>query len=105
MADVIAMPPTTQERYRHLRENAEAFVESMGLMVAAAERDGDDKLASQLKVWALMPWQAALRDDDSGDLWWTCEVCEQPIKDGTEVSGEDCCWFHMRCTEGLRRAE
>lgn len=103
--EVVQLPtkPTMQERYQHLRENAEAFVASMATMVAALERDGKAKQASELKVWALMPWQAALRDDDSGDLWWTCEACEKPIKDGTEVAAEDCCWLHLACAEGLRR--
>lgn len=100
-AQVFQLPtqPTTQERYQHLRENAEAFVRSMATMVAAAEREGDNELASKLKVWALMPWQAAIRDDDSGDLWWVCEACEKPIKDGTEVAAEDCCWLHLVCAE------
>lgn len=107
MGQVVQLPtqPTTQERYQHLRENAEAFVRSMELMVASLQREGKTTEASQLKVWALMPWQAAIRDDDSGDLWWTCEACELPIKDGSEVAGEDCCWFHGSCAEPFRRAE
>lgn len=98
-AKIIQMPiqPTTQERYQHLRGNAEAFVTSIAAMVEALERDGKSKQASELKVWALMPWQAALRDDDTGDLWWICEACEKPIKDGTEVAAEDCCWLHRAC--------
>lgn len=99
-ANVIQMPtPTVQERYAHLLGNAKAFVESMQTMVAALERDGKTTEACNLKVWALMPWQAALRDDDSGDLWWVCEACEKPIKDGTEVGTEDCCWLHRSCAE------
>jgi hypothetical protein len=89
--------PTVTERYAHLRENAEAFVESMKVMVRAAEREGDLDLATKLRVWCLMPWRSALADDASGDLWWTCEACEKPIKDGTEVATEDGCWLHKSC--------
>lgn len=98
MAEVIQLkqPPTIQERYAHLRDNADAFVRSMSVMVDAAERDGDNDLAVKLKVWCLMPWEAALQDDDTGDLWFVCEACEQPIKDGSEVSGVDC-WLHRKC--------
>jgi hypothetical protein len=89
---------TVQEKYDHMRANAEAFVESMRVMVAKAERDGDEDLARKLRVWSLNPWEAALRDDDSGDLWFTCEVCGQPIKDEAEqISSEDGCWFHQSC--------
>lgn len=91
--------PTIQERYEHLRENAEAFVRSMQVMVESLRRDGKHEQASKLRVWALMPWQAALRDDDTGDLWWICEACEQPIKDGTEVAAEDGCWLHLACAQ------
>lgn len=91
--------PTIQERYEHFRHNAEAFVESMKTMVAACERDVNDDLASKLKVWALMPWEAALRDDDSGDLWFTCEVCGEPIKDDASTMSDDACWFHNGCLD------
>lgn len=92
--------PTIEEKYQHMRDNAEAFVESIGTMVAKAERDGDEDLACKLKVWALNPWQAAIRDDDSGDLWPICEVCQQPIKaDAEHISSEDGCDFHRTCVE------
>ena len=92
--------PTLQERYDHFKDNAEAFVQSMTVLVNAAESRGDDDLASKLRVWALNPWEAALRDDASGDLWVTCEVCEKPIKDNSDcTSSEDGCWFHLSCTE------
>jgi hypothetical protein len=33
-------------------------------------------------------------------LWFTCEVCEKPIKDNSDcTSSEDGCWFHLSCTE------
>lgn len=107
MGDIVKLPaqPTMQERYQHLRDNAEAFVKSMETMVGALQREGKTTEATNLRVWALMPWQAAIRDDDSGDLWWTCEACGEPIKDGTEVASEDCCWLHGSCAEPLRRAE
>jgi hypothetical protein len=40
MGEIVTLqqPPTTEERYRHLRENAEAFVASMATMVAATWR-------------------------------------------------------------------
>lgn len=96
---VITPAPTIEEKYQCLRQNAEAFVESMRAMVAAYERDGNEDMASKLKVWALMPWEAAIRDDDSGDLWPTCEVCGQPIKsDADHVRGDDC-EFHRSCVE------
>lgn len=79
-ATIISMPPTAAERIEFWRKNAEAFVQSMGVMVAALERDGKADEATNLKVWALMPWEAALRDDQSGDLWPTCEACGMPIK-------------------------
>lgn len=92
--------PTIQERYQHLRDNAQAFVESMRTLVAAAERDGDDDLASRLRVSALMPWEAALRDDKSGDLWPRCEACGKPIKDEEYlVSSDDECRFHTACVD------
>lgn len=92
------LPPSSGERYAHLKENAEAFVESMSAMVAAAERDGNDDLATKLRVWCLMPWQAALRDDASGDLWPICEVCQRPIKvDSQHISSDDGCDFHSTC--------
>ena len=80
---------TTQERYQALRGDAEAFAATMRIMVAAAERDGNDDLASKLRVWALLPWEASLRTDDSGDLWPICEACGAPIK-GEVVSGGEC---------------
>lgn len=90
--------PTTEERYRHMRDNAEAFVENMESMVAKYEREGKEDMASKLKVWCLMPWQAALRDDASGDLWPICEICSKPIKsDADRLSSEDGCDFHRHC--------
>lgn len=91
--------PTTVERYRHMRLNAEAFVENMRAMVAAAEREGDEDLATKLKVWCLMPWEAAIRDDDSGDLWPLCEVCSKPIKGEADHIASDECDFHRSCVE------
>jgi len=92
---------TIQEKYDHMRSNAEAFVESMRLMVDMAERQGDEDLASKIRVWALNPWEAAIRDDDSGDLWPTCEVCGAPIKgDADRISSEDGCDFHQSCCDG-----
>lgn len=92
--------PTLQERYDHFKDNAEAFVQSMTVLVTAAERRGDDDLASKLRTWALSPWEAALRDEASGDLWFTCEVCGKPIKDqADQVGDDDGCWFHISCTE------
>jgi len=89
--------PTTQERYEHLRKNAEAFVESLATMVAHLEAQGKDEEASHLRVWALMPWQAALRDDTSGDLWPTCESCGKPIKDEAELFHAEECDLHLGC--------
>ncbi|TAL43862.1 MAG: hypothetical protein EPN91_05760 [Salinibacterium sp.] len=90
--------PTIEEKYQHMRDNAEAFVESMRASVAAAEQRGDEELASRLRVWALNPWEAALRDDDSGDLWPLCEVCGEPIKDDAlRVADEEGCNFHHAC--------
>lgn len=91
--------PTTAERYQHMRENAEAFVESMQTMVAAAQRDGDEELATKLKVWCLMPWEAAIHADDSGDLWSSCEVCGQPIKSDADHTSDGACDFHRSCIE------
>lgn len=92
--------PTLDERYRHFRENAEAFVMSMETMVAALERDGKADEATNLKVWALMPWQAAIRDDDSGDLWPICEACQKPIKDEADiVDGGDGVLLHSVCCD------
>lgn len=89
--------PTIDERLKFYRENAEAFVQSMSTMVSAAERDGDTELAIKLKVWALMPWQAALRDDAADELWPTCEACGQPIKIEAERISSDACDFHRDC--------
>lgn len=90
--------PTLRERYTHLRENAEAFVTSMQVMVDALKRDGKDDQACDLEVWALNPWKSALRDDDTGDLWLTCEVCSKPIKDDSEATySDDGCHFHLAC--------
>lgn len=100
MAEVIEMPPTTQERYRHFRENAEAFVQSMEAMIQACERDGNADLASKLTVWCLNPWQATLRDDDSGDLWFNCEACGKPIKDDVQMLWtDDGCTLHKACVD------
>ena len=89
--------PTLQERYDYFKRNAEAFVQSMSTMVAAFQRDGDAETASRLKVWCLMPWQAALRDDASGDLWPVCEACLKPIKDEADRVSGDACDFHRAC--------
>lgn len=93
------MQPTIEEKYQHMRTNAEAFVESMRVMVGVAERDGNEDLASKLKVWALSPWEAAIRDDDAGDLWPTCEACGEPIKNEADrISGEEHD-FHRSCVD------
>jgi hypothetical protein len=93
-----AAEPSIDERYLHLKENAEAFVQSMKAMVAAAETSGDDDLASKLRTWCLLPWEAALRDDASGELWFLCEACGKPIKDESkQISSKDGCWFHLSC--------
>jgi hypothetical protein len=90
--------PTMEEKYQHLRINAEAFVNTIRGMVASVEDKGDEDLASKLRVWCLMPWEAAIREDDSGDLWLTCEVCGEPIKDDNDlISSEDACHFHKQC--------
>lgn len=92
--------PTLGERYQHMRDNAEAFVENMASMVAKYESEGNEDMASKLKVWCLTPWQAAIRDDDSGRLWPICEICSKPIKDETErLSSEDGCDFHSACVK------
>lgn len=92
--------PTTEEKYQHLRINAEAFVNTMRGMVASVESKGDEDMASKLRVWCLMPWEAAIREDDSGDLWVTCEVCGKPIKDDAELaSDEDAMHFHKACID------
>jgi hypothetical protein len=89
--------PTLQERYDHFRKNAEAFVETLKTLVDHHERRGDEDMASKLRVTALMPWQAALDADKSGDLWPICEVCQLPIKDDEDyAASEDCC-FHRQC--------
>lgn len=92
------MTPTLQERYEALRKNAEAFVESMTIMVASLERDGKTEEALHHRVWSLMPWQAAIAADDSGDLWPICEACGKPIKGETVSGGE--CDLHPACAEG-----
>lgn len=86
----LVQPPTTEERYKCFRENAELFVQNTRTMVESLERDGKKQEASNLRVWALTPWEAMLRDDDSGDLWPVCEACGCPIKNDAEyVSGGD----------------
>lgn len=91
--------PTTEDRYQHMRENAEAFVQSMQAMIASFEREGDEDMASRLKVWCLSPWQAAIAADDCGDLWTICVACGKPIKTDVEhVAAEDCS-FHRACVE------
>lgn len=93
------MPPTIEEKYQHLRDNAEAFVASMKTMVTALERDGKTEEATNLRVWCLMPWQAAIRDDDSGELWTLCEACGGPIKNPDDaVAGEDFT-LHRACAQ------
>lgn len=89
--------PTTQERYKHFRENAEIFVEHMRTMAIALERDGKDEEATNLRVWALHPWEAAIRDDESGDLWPICEACSKPIKDEADHTGGGDADFHTSC--------
>jgi hypothetical protein len=92
------LPPSSGERYAHLKENAEAFVETMRTMVAACERDGNEDLATKLRVWCLMPWEAALSADASGELWPLCEVCGQPIKaEADHLSSDDGCDLHRSC--------
>ena len=95
--------PTTEEKYRHMRDNAEAFVESMRVMVAKFERDGNEDMACNLRVWCLTPWEAAIRDDDDGDLWPICEACGEPIKDQAELVGsDDGCDLHRSCVDGIK---
>lgn len=77
--------PTMEERHKYWRDNAAIFVGHMKIMIAALQRDGKEQEATNLRVWALMPWEATIRDDDSGDLWPVCEVCGLPIKEPTEV--------------------
>ena len=94
--DVVEIGPTVFERYTALRKNAEIFVEHMAVMIATLERDGKMDEATNLKVWAMMPWQAALRDDESGDLWPICEICGKPIKNDSDLIGGDAD-FHRQC--------
>jgi hypothetical protein len=92
------MQPTIEEKYQHMRTNAEAFANTMRAMVAVAEKDGNEDLASKLRVWCLTPWEAAIRDDDAGELWATCEVCGNPIKEDSELlSDADGVTFHKSC--------
>lgn len=93
------MQPTIEEKYQHMRDNAEAFVESMRAMIGLAARKGDLELESQLRVWCLNPWEAALRDDDAGDLWPTCEACGEPIKTEADRVSSDECSFHRSCVD------
>lgn len=92
--------PTVDERYQHLHSNAAAFVENMRAMVAALKRDGDEDMATKLRVWCLMPWEAALRDDTSGDLWPVCEACGKPIKNEADRISGDAMDFHRSCLPG-----
>jgi hypothetical protein len=93
------MQPTLEEKYQHLRTNAELFIRNMALSVKVAEDSGDLDLAVKLRVWCLSPWEAAVRDDDTGELWPTCEACGEPIKDDADrISSDDCC-FHRSCIE------
>lgn len=94
---VKTFPPTSGERYAHLKENAEAFVQNMATMIAALERDGNADLATKLKVWCLMPWQSALKADSAGDLWPVCEACLLPIKVDSDRISSDACDFHKKC--------
>jgi hypothetical protein len=89
--------PTIEEKYQHMRANAEAFVKSMRALVASAAARGDEDLESNLKVWCLMPWEAAIRDDDSGDLWSLCEACGEPIKNYADKISSEECDFHSDC--------
>lgn len=91
--------PTTDERLKFYRDNAEAFVTSISAMVDALRREGKRDFADKLNVWALMPWRAALRDDRSGDLWLICEICSEPIKDDAEHASSEDCHFHRKCVD------
>lgn len=91
------MKPTADERCKYFRDNAESFVENLRIMVAALEKEGKEKEATNLRVWALMPWEAVIRDDDNGDLWPVCEACGEHIKSDIDlVSGGDVD-LHRRC--------
>jgi hypothetical protein len=95
--------PTLQERYGHLRDNAYAFVEGMEAIIQSLESKGEEDLATKLRVWCLMPWQAALRNNARGELWWTCEVCGEPIKsDAYQIATDDGCQFHQSCVTDAR---
>lgn len=97
--EITRMTPTIEEKYTHMRANADAFVESMRVMVAKFEREGNEDMACNLRVWCLNPWEAAVRDDESGDLWPTCEVCGDPIKNDIDRFSGDECDFHRSCVE------
>lgn len=88
--------PTTAERLQAFRDNALAFVAHMHILEAAA---GNEELASIIRVNCIQPWQAALRDDETGDLWPICEVCSKPIKDEGELISDpdEGLHFHKSC--------
>lgn len=92
-----ASAPTTEERYRYFRENAEIFVKNLAVMIADVEAKGNEEQAAQLRAWALMPWEAAIRDDDSGDLWPVCEGCGKPIKDDSDIVAYGDATMHSTC--------
>lgn len=92
--------PTFEERYRHLRDNAEAFIENAKVR-AKIERDRKRYGAARAIDESIRSWQAAIDDDDSGHLWPTCEVCGKPIKNESEIrSNDDGCDFHAACCDG-----
>jgi hypothetical protein len=79
--------------------DAECFVESMKAVIAALERDGKEDEACHLRVWCLMPWEASIRNDDSGDLWSTCEICGEPIKEDNAIHDDGGCTMHTACVD------
>lgn len=99
--------PTFEERYRHLLDNAQAFIESAKVR-AKIERGRKRYGAARAIDESIRSWQAALDDDNSGNLWPTCEVCGEPIKDDAEhLSSDDGCYFHAKCVDpdSIRESE
>lgn len=91
--------PTIEERYRHLRANAEAFIENSKVR-AKIERNRKRYGAARAIDESIRSWQAAIDDDDSGSLWPVCEVCGEPIKNDTEhLSSDDGSDFHAKCVD------
>lgn len=92
--------PTFEERYRHMRENAEAFIANAKVR-AKIERERKRYSAALAIDESIRSWQAAIDDDDSGRLWPVCEVCGEPIKDDAEhLWSDDGCDFHSACLDG-----